>query len=653
MSYFSSAREAARVLGVPLLLRADPDPQAFRRHDRLGTLAVPAAAAARLVVRARDEAAKMGERVPGLDDSGVAGAGATWVTGPWGSLDHLPWAVGLADQLARERGRAALLEREPDGPLRALAGRGRRVPIVSPLATSLLGEAAAAVGTDLEGVLILVPRGVAVADVAGAIGAFGDVPVVLADGLPEVLEGPYPGAEHVAGVILVAPFRDHSRFELDAVVRRLRETGHRILGLVAIGPEVSELEEAAALRADPDEPLAGASVGSRELAAPAGDRGEGLTASAFAGGPSMPPPTEAPAPPSEVPVPPGRTPPLPDSIPPSSAQAVPLSAQVVPSSAEAAPPSAQVAPCSSEAAPSSAVVSPEPEAPLPSSGLNPLLSGALRPAPGPVAIPLLASWDRQGAGKTRKRRRTSGVALALLVLVAAAVYYAKLVAPRFGTSSEAPAPSGTEASPVPGGGGPADSVGAMVDDSTGRGADSSGTRSRAAPGVVPGAVPDTTAMSADSVRDAAAWNAAPDTAAGRAAPWRAAAPDTAAAAAALRAGVAWNPASASGGSRPGGPSLAAGDRFVIHFSSFKLEAEAEAEVMTLRRRGIEARSIRVEIPERGTWYRIVTGNFATFAEAESVVLRLQAEGKIPYAHIAADGGRGQPVPVGTLDRERP
>jgi cell division protein FtsN len=101
------------------------------------------------------------------------------------------------------------------------------------------------------------------------------------------------------------------------------------------------------------------------------------------------------------------------------------------------------------------------------------------------------------------------------------------------------------------------------------------------------------------------------------------------------------------------PDAGAGARFVIHLTSFKLAAEAEIEVTVLDQRGIEARSIQAEIPDRGTWYRIVTGNFATFAEAESVALRLQAEGKIPYAHIAADGGRGQPVPVGTLDRARP
>jgi hypothetical protein len=94
-------------------------------------------------------------------------------------------------------------------------------------------------------------------------------------------------------------------------------------------------------------------------------------------------------------------------------------------------------------------------------------------------------------------------------------------------------------------------------------------------------------------------------------------------------------------------------RFVVHVSSFKLKSEADAELALFHSRGIEARALRVEVPVLGSWYRIVIGNFATFAEAESMGRRLLAEGKIPSAHIAADGGRGQPVAVGPPGRERP
>lgn len=654
MSYFPSAREAARALGVPLLLRADPDPRAFRRHDRLGTLAVPAASAARLCARARDEASRMGEGGSGLPAVGTSGLGATWVTGPWGSLAHLPWAVGLADHLARERGRACLLEREPDGPLRTLAGRGRRVPIVSPLAASLLGGVVAAVSTDLEGVSILVPRSEAAVDAAGGIGAWDDVPVVLADGLPEVLEGPYPGAGHVTGVILVAPFRDHSRFELDAVVRRLHETGHRILGLVATGPEVSDLDEAVSLGTDPSEPVVAVSRESSERARlssdPGGERGEG------ASGPPSPPDV-------------------------SSEAAAPSPGGTVPAYPGEAPAPAGTAPIPSHALPPSDSAPPRPDS-APS-------------LPSPAAIPLLSSWDRQAIGNTRRRRRISGAAVVLLALLAAAAFYVKVVRPLRGALSGSSAPAAESASSARG---QVDMAGAgapAVGDTAGSSADSSGTRPGSGgvadsteitrdsgPPADSAGIPRTSGSPADSagippdsgppadprgiLRDS---NGSADSVAATARAF----PDTtglpgSGSAVAPAWGSAARPASIPGASpgprreadvrdsaavHAGGADLATGGRFVIHFSSFKLQTEAETEVAALRLRGIEARSIRVEIPERGTWYRIVAGDFATFAEAESVVLRLQAEGKIPYAHIAADGGRGQPVPVGTLDRMRP
>jgi cell division septation protein DedD len=93
--------------------------------------------------------------------------------------------------------------------------------------------------------------------------------------------------------------------------------------------------------------------------------------------------------------------------------------------------------------------------------------------------------------------------------------------------------------------------------------------------------------------------------------------------------------------------------YVIHLSSYKLEIEAAAEAAELVRQGVAARTLRVDVPDRGTWYRIVTGDFASFAQAESAALALQARGVIPYVHIAGNGGRGTPIPVGALDRIRP
>jgi hypothetical protein len=101
--------------------------------------------------------------------------------------------------------------------------------------------------------------------------------------------------------------------------------------------------------------------------------------------------------------------------------------------------------------------------------------------------------------------------------------------------------------------------------------------------------------------------------------------------------------------RPGSP----GGPFVIHLSSFKLGEEAGREVERAAAQGLVARAVIVEVPERGTWYRIVIGDFASFAQAESAAHALQARGLIPYAHIAGEGGRGTPIPVRTPDRTRP
>jgi len=92
--------------------------------------------------------------------------------------------------------------------------------------------------------------------------------------------------------------------------------------------------------------------------------------------------------------------------------------------------------------------------------------------------------------------------------------------------------------------------------------------------------------------------------------------------------------------------------FVIHLSSFRLMTEADSEVRLLRERGIEARYLRVPVPDQGTWYRVVTGRFATFAQAESLALQYLAAGKIKSAHVVPGGGWGEPVPIVGADAPR-
>jgi hypothetical protein len=723
VSYFPSAPEAARALGVPLLLRVDPDPRAFRRHDWLGTLAAPAASAACVYARAVDEATRADGPDAGVGDRVPFPPGAIWVTGPFGSMGHLPWAVGLADHLARTRGRAGLLDRESGGPLRTLARPGRKIPVRLALAENLLGGVVEVVNTDLEGVFILLPgTEESRAESGTADAAAGDFPLVLTDGLPESLDGPYPGAEGLAGVILVASFRDHSRFELDAVVRRLRETGHRLLGLVAIGPDVSDAQEAAALRAE-------GAVRSAAARAPLPTSKMVLPAAASAP-PASPAATPALAPPATPAVAPVATPafsPAAASTPVTSAPASQSPESPSPGSPPAGPPPAAPPPAvpppavpppavPRPAVPPQAVSPPEAPVPVPGPGPEPspasvaegtskppveeapAVAEVKRPEAGPgkkpemerkkdpqpdlkaeaeppaaepasepddrPAMALLSNWDRVTMAQSKRRRRTVTGVTVLLLLLTVAAFYGVVLRPRLDLSPLGPMFAGkrdSQPADVDSGGAPplpvketraavADSA-SVADDSAARAADS--TAAVAGPTV---AAPASSTAAADFERTGVdSARRARDEIGDRVR--RPGGTPAQAESGAVR--PVFRPSDTSAGASdttvalPGGGEVAAGEEFVIHLTSFKLEAEAEAEVLALARRGIEARAVQVEIPFRGSWYRIVTGNFATFAEAESVALRLQAEGKVPYAHIAADGGRGRPVPVGTLDRERP
>jgi hypothetical protein len=87
------------------------------------------------------------------------------------------------------------------------------------------------------------------------------------------------------------------------------------------------------------------------------------------------------------------------------------------------------------------------------------------------------------------------------------------------------------------------------------------------------------------------------------------------------------------------------DTFVVHLSSFRLLNEAETEVARFRSMGISARYLRVPVEDMGTWYRVITGRFATFAQAESLALHLEATGTIAHAHVIGRAGWGEPVPI--------
>lgn len=70
----------------------------------------------------------------------------------------------------------------------------------------------------------------------------------------------------------------------------------------------------------------------------------------------------------------------------------------------------------------------------------------------------------------------------------------------------------------------------------------------------------------------------------------------------------------------------AGGNLTVQVGSFNNSSEANERVSGLRNAGFEARAVAVELPGRGTWYRVQVGRFADRAEASKTAASLRAKG---------------------------
>jgi cell division septation protein DedD len=73
---------------------------------------------------------------------------------------------------------------------------------------------------------------------------------------------------------------------------------------------------------------------------------------------------------------------------------------------------------------------------------------------------------------------------------------------------------------------------------------------------------------------------------------------------------------------------AQGGKVTIQIGSYNEVAQAEERVATLKSAGYEARSVAVEIPKRGTWYRVQSGRFVSRDEAERYGKQLREKGVV-------------------------
>jgi len=69
-------------------------------------------------------------------------------------------------------------------------------------------------------------------------------------------------------------------------------------------------------------------------------------------------------------------------------------------------------------------------------------------------------------------------------------------------------------------------------------------------------------------------------------------------------------------------------KVTIQIGSYNAAAEAEARVANLKSAGFEARAVEVEIPKRGTWYRVQSGRFVSRDEAERYGKQLRDKGVV-------------------------
>jgi cell division septation protein DedD/ribosomal protein S27E len=74
--------------------------------------------------------------------------------------------------------------------------------------------------------------------------------------------------------------------------------------------------------------------------------------------------------------------------------------------------------------------------------------------------------------------------------------------------------------------------------------------------------------------------------------------------------------------------------FTLQVASFSEASQAQARVALLKSAGVEARMVRAEIPQRGTWYRVHVGRFTSREEANRYGSQLKAKGAVEEFMVA-------------------
>lgn len=87
--------------------------------------------------------------------------------------------------------------------------------------------------------------------------------------------------------------------------------------------------------------------------------------------------------------------------------------------------------------------------------------------------------------------------------------------------------------------------------------------------------------------------------------------------------------------KPSTPASDAGGKFTVQVGSFSVESQANERISALRAAGFDARSTAVQIPGRGTWYRVQVGRFREREDASKTAAQLREKGAAAGSMVVA------------------
>jgi cell division septation protein DedD len=83
------------------------------------------------------------------------------------------------------------------------------------------------------------------------------------------------------------------------------------------------------------------------------------------------------------------------------------------------------------------------------------------------------------------------------------------------------------------------------------------------------------------------------------------------------------------------PASDAEGKFTVQVGSFNVESQANERISSLRAAGLDARSTAVQIPGRGTWYRVQVGRFRERDAASKTAAQLREKGAAASSMVVA------------------